>query len=940
MAKFQIRSPFWDRLALFGSIVLIVVGLGALFVLRAIRAPALLTLLFVVGYGLVTFALFAGPGIVFVARKRIPAVKRLLPGGTLAWVRSHLYLPILALVAAWVHASVVPFRTTLSSGKLLLAVGIVVSLAGVARHRLIGIQKGAVNNRAAIAELTAGRRRPFRRLVQDYLAGARPEGDIRSDVASLPADEQELFGQVVERQERIDQHFPRAGGQRPAVRVLKVARALHAPLTVVLFVLLVFHVWDVFDAEDTVLGDDKSAFASAQSCGQCHGDIYEQWASSAMSHAQTSTIMVAQLPVTLAKNAELASLLGPAQRALFESGAPTCINCHSPVGGRFVEEPEALLPLDAAPPGGEAAVAGGGAAVHDDGVACIACHTHAEALGELRGLAPLDVPGSGLTGHGTMFGPELSGGDPLPVWVHGIDTGPAWSDSVAASVSCGACHNVKLDLDGDGLSPRAGFGDADGDFQLDENELDDDDGLPGLDDLILQTTFDEWQDYLAGFRDRVAGQSPVARPMGCVDCHMPIAEGERTGAVDYAPGILPVPAREVRSHAFVGVDYDLDPDAYTEKGLGEDALETVLAQRRALLQTAVTLEVRSQRQVRGDLHQADVVVRNNLLGHSFPTGFAFARQFWLEVTATDGAGNPVCLLAPDPLSEVPCGSGVIGGPDELVPQCDPVGIAAVFGGSRFDIPNGQIDFAAPLPVGECDPWLANFQKILTDGDPDGDGVFREVAYQSFLPNLVQDRLRMVGGQPMVPLQSVRLAEQDGQLADASATVLPYLFDTSRLPDGEPVTVTATLRFRHLPPEFIRALDAELDGLPDVPEEARIDPEELIDRLAVTDVVTASSGQGPVLACEGPQNREGASLLDCVTELEGDDRVVQAGGPGWSTAAGLAGAGSGLALAAALGAVVRRPFRRRGGTGLLRRAEWAVLAAVVAAALVIATLVTG
>lgn len=171
MAKFQIRSRFWDGLALFGSIALIVAGLGALFVLWAIRAPAVLTLLFVVGFGLLTFALFAGPGIVFVARKRLPAVKRALPGGTLAWVRSHLYLPILALVAAWVHASVVPFRATVSSGKLLLAVGIVVSLAGVARHRLIGIQKGAVNNRAAIAELTAGERRPFRRLVQDYQIG-------------------------------------------------------------------------------------------------------------------------------------------------------------------------------------------------------------------------------------------------------------------------------------------------------------------------------------------------------------------------------------------------------------------------------------------------------------------------------------------------------------------------------------------------------------------------------------------------------------------------------------------------------------------------------------------------------------------------------------------------------------------------------------------------
>ena len=98
--KFQIRSRKWDVGILIACLVSLVARLrravppavdGQLD--RRHRRP-----LFVVLLGILTFAAFAGPGIVYVLRKRVKPVKDRLPGGTMSWIRSHLYIPVLALV--------------------------------------------------------------------------------------------------------------------------------------------------------------------------------------------------------------------------------------------------------------------------------------------------------------------------------------------------------------------------------------------------------------------------------------------------------------------------------------------------------------------------------------------------------------------------------------------------------------------------------------------------------------------------------------------------------------------------------------------------------------------------------------------------------------------------------------------------------------------------
>lgn len=1007
--KFQIRTRKWDIGILIGALAALALSLGGLFLLQGLDqggagGPALLL---VVVLGLVTFGAFAGPGIVYALRKRVKAIGDRVPGKPITWIRAHMYLPVVALVAAYAHAVAVPFRGHLSSGKVLLVLGILVSIAGLARHHLLGLQKAALNVDVAISKLATGQPRAFRRIVADFTNDVRPVAELDAMVAQLPAEQQQLWSEIRAYSAEFEKHFPRGGGQRWHVRQYKLFRALHAPLTIALFVVLAFHLWDVFGATRTFVSADEVAFPTASECADCHGDIFDEWKTSTMSHALTSTINEAQLPLTLSENVALAELIDgsdgdqrddlelligrdlddESQEEFALAVAHICIDCHGPVGGSFADDPLALLPFDGNPTlgRGEGLTAGAGNdAVLTDGVSCVVCHSSAsppverEGNGAAEGDNPLIADSRAtLGGYATVYGPPFRDPNPLPVRIHGISNGEGrdardyWTDPLETSQLCGACHNVKLDIDGDGGGDRNSIGvpgaeemgvvelleaiddgddlDQDGDFQLDENELDDDrandrtaagdvdepDGK--IDDLVLQTTYDEWQDYIAffdvpgGFTDRYAdaGESTdgdplfndLSRPLGCTECHMPLAGDDDVAGpvVDYAPGLLSRPDRFRRQHTFVGVDYDLDPSLYRKSGLSDRDIARIVAERDALIQSAASLEV-----VLGDVIDtgngdtglvADVVVRNNLLAHSFPTGFAFARQFWIEVSAETSDGRDVCLTTPfftadgSPVGSSPCASGVDGvsenaidapiARDDELRQCDNRAYDELIGDTLEDedvfltfpfepvgFPNLGISFAEGGSFGpeECDPWLANFQKILTeglprdaDGDPilDGTGTLQEIPYQPLLPNAVQIRGRLVNGQLMNELQPVRL--RGGE--EAAAVSVPYVFDVTGL-DPDDVIVTARLRFRHLPPYFVRDLERRQRELGnDVPEGARLsdefarDADELLEHMVVGEVARASSeDDGPVLTCPGPQNGE-TTILDCVDQGDIDRMLV-------------------------------------------------------------------
>ena len=321
---------------------------GGLFGLQGARSGATTTNLFIIGLGVLTFLFFAGPGIAFVLRKRIPFLKKHLPGGSLTWVRAHLYLPILALVAAYVHATSAPFRGTLSSGKVLLGIGIVVSICGVARHHLIGVSKAAVNADAQISKHRLAALAPVpptgHRLQAAAPAARRHPGRRRS---SCRPTSRPRGRRCVETQAKIDHDFPRGGGQSRNVRGLQAAardprpadgRAVRRPG---------FHVVDVLGITDTVTASDKERIASVSDCNGCHSEIVDDWKQSAMAHAQTGTIMEAQLPVTLAKNEELADQLGVRAAGRCTTTRRRCASTATHRSARCSSTtPNAVLPLN------------------------------------------------------------------------------------------------------------------------------------------------------------------------------------------------------------------------------------------------------------------------------------------------------------------------------------------------------------------------------------------------------------------------------------------------------------------------------------------------------------------------------------------------------------------------------------------------------------------
>jgi cytochrome c554/c'-like protein len=788
------------------------------------------------------FLLLAGTGLAGVtlmlltafysARKRRRALQEHMPGTMMTWLKAHVWLGLAAAFAILVHWWLYPINSRITTGKITLAILIVLVVSGIAwRIVYVSVPRripGKVGNLSVkdtrsrrdqidveIEKTLAGASDDLRRLSEELLRGKTRVGELDARAATLAVREQAAWQELRALAERLERYRGREPKQERYHRMLQGWKLLHLPLAVALGAAIAVHVWDVLGIGNRVFADEAQAFPDSGQCADCHSDIVREWNLAVHSVAQTSPTTVAQTALALQLDPNI---------------GPLCTNCHAPIGMQ-------ITPKDTFPLPGE-----GGDAVVSEGITCWTCHSVSEIPGELRGAEEgFPVGRAGARDFGTVFGPPLGGDPPLPVPDHQTAQGFMTKELTTFQL-CGSCHNVKADLDGDGFSP---FGDQqsdesandeDGDGKLDENELvevDEDgngfadpidvDGSGLIPDLVLQTTFDEWEDYLAN--------DQAGAP--CAECHMPSSTGP---AVDDAPGNLDLPDRTLHSHTFVGVDYDLERGHYAGLGVGGgDATEEVLDLRQRLIDSGVSIQAEVRQQdVSPDFLLAEVTVRSDLIGHDFPTGFAFARQWWLEVSATTSDGEPVCLTPIDPVAKLPdpngipspCSSGTIAKASEDLKPCDPIEVADRFG----TVLNATVQIATPSPLEDCDPWLANFQKILTDGDPDADGTFVEVPYQSLQPDIVKNQIRVADQLPMVALKPYDDKVNTPGVDDRERTLV-YLFDVSDV-RGQQVTVNVVMHLRHLPPYFLRALDGFYpNGLT-----AKI----LLQQMVVSDIQGASS----------------------------------------------------------------------------------------------------
>ncbi|HET7236639.1 MAG TPA: multiheme c-type cytochrome [Actinomycetota bacterium] len=774
--------------------------------------------------GVIAVTLMAVVGF-YSARKRRRGLQEHLPGTMMTWLKGHVWLGLAALFAVLVHAWLYPITFEISTGKITLAILLVLVLSGIAWRIVYETVPKRVAERVGnlsikdtrsrleqtqveIEKATAGGSDELRNLVALLLAGKTRVPELDHRALMLPIEEQGTWEELKRLAERRERYGDRGPKQERYHRLLQRWKVVHLPLAVILGAALAIHIGDVLGLKQKVAASETDAFPDSSACAGCHTDIVEEWRLAMHAIAQTNPTVVAQTALALERYPEFGQV---------------CTNCHSPIGTQVA--PGATYPL----PGQE-----GGGQILSDGVTCWTCHALPEQPAEISGAAAdFPVNRAGTRSFGFVFAPPVEGDFPLPVPDHQVDVG-FMMDEIETYQLCGACHNVKVDLGGDGFSvlgddvSEGSREDQDGDGQLNENELQfvddngngiadlepgsvelDVDGTDRLLDLVLQTTFDEWEDFRES--DQFRGET-------CGTCHLPsLGQGP---TVDRAPGGLALPDRPLHSHEFVGVDYSLEPGHYTALGVGgEDATSHVLSARDALIAQAAGIAPEVIR-VNANQLLMEVTVRSGFVGHDFPTGFAFARQWWLEVSAETVSGDPVCLLPVnpgtgqvDPTNGIasPCSSGTVETPQTDLRTCDPRQVAAEFGDELrargIEPRNATTVLTAPAPLSDCDPWLTNFQKILTDGDPEGTGQFVEVAYQSLLPDIVKLQTRVADQQPM---RTLKAYDDPTTEVDDRELTFGYAFDT-RAVRGQDVVVTVRFHLRHLPPYFLRALDGFYPG---------------------------------------------------------------------------------------------------------------------------------
>ena len=513
-------------------------------------------------------------------------------GTLMMWMSAHVWLGLLALVAAFLHAGFGAFSLQLSTGKLLLFflaglvfTGLVWRLVYKVLPRFAAKAIGSYSGSGAairaeevqveLDKIGAGRSPRFHELSR-WVADQTPsEEQVRQAAAELPQAEQPALAQVARLTASRNRAIARQSLQSKYTRRLQGWRILHVPLTLGFFVVLPIHIVGAFDLPAKMIpmgaagGLTFGGFETSEACVSCHKTIVEQWRRSMHSHAMTSPIMIAQTNQVVRTSLRGASSPDPLE---------ICVNCHGPLGAALSEQ--ATLPLTASM---------GDEELLNEGVSCAVCHQWDGT--PATGGAGLTAFQDGLRPGRTYFGPIK---DPVPNAFHKSEFRPLFD---RPSELCRNCHSVQYDKDGDGKFVKGK-------------------------DLVLQTLFDEWKHY-----DRGAS---------CVTCHMPVL-GDETEAADSAVLVLeqdyPAPNRRVRDHSFVGPDYPLDVP-YAQDPLRE---------RRALLlrrAAKIDLDAKSIETKNGTV-SFQVSIENTGTAHNLPGGFAFVRQMWFEVRVEDRKGRTV-----------------------------------------------------------------------------------------------------------------------------------------------------------------------------------------------------------------------------------------------------------------------------------------------------------
>jgi hypothetical protein len=366
-------------------------------------------------------------------------------------------------------------------------------------------------------------------------------------------------------------------------------------------------------------------------------------------------------------------------------------------------------------------------------------------------------------------------GDPLETEAHGSEG----DDYFSSSQFCGACHDVRV--------PKA--------------------------DLVTGEPFQRFENLFTEWREGpyATTQNPYGEVVSCQDCHMSLFPLTEPGVYGQAL-TADVPGAAVRkhtNHAFTAVSLPLvadDPRFPSTLSEERDAWGYPLGQqaRRAqMLEAACTVTLEGTPAAidsSASVLPVKVVVTNVGAGHKVPAGFSQERQVWVELIVRDEAG-------------VIYESGVLH--DKAHPETGELE------------PDGRLDDEDLEDLHfEIDP--ATFDTHATPG-PDHNQ--REQGVNLGLANFQNRFIRIRSDGSWEQILNPLLADHcdnSQSLEMLVPRVVPYDIPLTRPLVGK-VEVSARLRFRAFPPEFLRFLAMR---------EPELVTEEHVDRNTIVDMASA------------------------------------------------------------------------------------------------------
>ncbi|HEX9620963.1 MAG TPA: multiheme c-type cytochrome [Polyangiaceae bacterium] len=677
----------------------------------------------------------------FSLRKRVFQESRWLGRGTvMAWLWIHVYAGVLSVVAAFVHAGFGLFDGGVTTGQVAFWLLVAIVASGVAwrlSYRLLppgaALEVGNYDRHATrvraeqqaleLEKRSAGGSPELHRFKEWLLAGERSPADVANASQGLAAHERARAAEMAELAASRGRALGRHALQARYVARLQNWRRWHVPLSLLFVLCVVAHVVAAYDVPAEVLGLDRARLEPLVGASPALTGRHPSRAC-ATCHADIYEEWRHSMHARALTSPLMivqANQVDRLELGSTSSPDPRLFCVNCHAPREVTLTQEATLPW----PGGPDM---------NEGIGCAVCH-------QLDG-----VPEPGEAGFSTGVAARLELGSTMLGSIAGAVGNPYHQSRAGEAYRrdpnalCAGCHAVQLDRNADGKV---------------ENGR----------DLVLQSTYLEYRRY------RDAGGTGT-----CIGCHMPVRSGTRAAASARIPDDqdFVAPARVLHSHAFVGADYPLDlPPAQNPHRV----------EREALLKRAAVLALERVEQ-RGQELVVEVAIGNVGAGHDMPTGFAFARQLWVELVVEDGAGSRVFE------------SGVLARvTDDL---CDAATLAA---GNRI----GEHVVGCDGP----DPQLVNLQRMLVDlvdvkrdavqnvvlssrGEPIAVAApgAQEVSIQKLAGGAVA-RVRPSDQQPLTGLEpnETRRFAYRVPLAGARGTL----------------RVRARLLFRHLPPYFLRDL---------------------------------------------------------------------------------------------------------------------------------------